>query len=204
MGVDGHGLLFHVLRAHQRLGLDNRSRAALGGLWLGWIGAIEGRLAFGLRRDWLGLLGGLLIVYALIAYPLIGPAVGPRYPAMPTFGLPCPVTIFTVGALLLTLSPVPRSVFIAPAAWGISGCRPALRRHHRRRRDGLPGRSAGEQRLRSKPAGRHPLIRLAIGALGPSTCRRHFRPDGCSYRPFWQDPRLIMWVVGETAIFWCR
>jgi hypothetical protein len=93
----------------------------LGGLWLGWIGGIQSRIAFGLRRDWLGLLGGLLIVHALIAYPLIGLAVGHRYPAMPTFGLPCPVTIFTVGALLLTLSPVPRSVFIAPAVWGLFG-----------------------------------------------------------------------------------
>jgi hypothetical protein len=40
---------------------------------------------------------------------------------MPTFGAPCPITIFTVGMLLLTVSPVPRSVFVAPAVWGLIG-----------------------------------------------------------------------------------
>ena len=89
-----------------------------GGLWLGWVGGITGRIQFGLRKDVRGAIGGLLILYALVAYPLIGLAVGHRYPAMPTFGLPCPVTIFTVGMLLLTTSPVPRSMFVAPALRG--------------------------------------------------------------------------------------
>lgn len=92
-----------------------------GGLWLGWVGGIQGRIQFALRGDLRGSIGGLLIFYALVAYPLIGLAVGHRYPAMPTFGLPCPVTIFTVGMLLLTTSPVPRSVFAAPALWGLFG-----------------------------------------------------------------------------------
>jgi hypothetical protein len=92
-----------------------------GGLWLGWVGGVRGRIQFGLRGDMRGALGGLLVLYALVAYPLIGFAVGHRYPAAPTFGLPCPVTIFTVGMLLLTTSPVPRSVFLAPASWGLLG-----------------------------------------------------------------------------------
>jgi hypothetical protein len=92
-----------------------------GGLWLGWVGGIVGRIRFGVPGAARGMLGALLIFYALVAYPLIGLAVGHRYPAMPTFGLPCPVTIFTVGMLVLTTSPVPRSVFIAPALWGLFG-----------------------------------------------------------------------------------
>jgi hypothetical protein len=92
-----------------------------GGVWLGWVGTIKGQIRFGLRRDWRGALGGLLVFYALVAYPLIGFAVGHRYPAMPTFGMPCPVTIFTVGMLLLTTSQVPRSVFLAPMLWGLFG-----------------------------------------------------------------------------------
>jgi hypothetical protein len=92
-----------------------------GGLWLGWVGGIMGQIQFGPRRDWQGSLGGLLVFYALVAYPLIGFAIGHHYPAMPTFGLPCPVTIFTVGLLLLTTAPVPRSVFLAPALWGMFG-----------------------------------------------------------------------------------
>lgn len=92
-----------------------------GGLWLGWVGGIRGHIQF--RFGWgpRGAIGLVLIFYSLVAYPLIGLAVGHRYPAMPTFGLPCPVTIFTVGLLLLASWPVPRSVFIVPALWGIFG-----------------------------------------------------------------------------------
>jgi hypothetical protein len=92
-----------------------------GGLWLGWAGAVRDRLHFGWPGDLRGAIGSLLVLYALVAYPLIGLAVGHRYPAMPTFGLPCPVTIFTVGVLLLTTAPVPRSVLVAPAVWGLLG-----------------------------------------------------------------------------------
>jgi hypothetical protein len=92
-----------------------------GGLWLGWIGGIRGRLQFGWRGDWRGALGGVLILYALVLYPMIGMALGHTYPAMPTFGLPCPVTILTVGMLMLMTAPVPRSVFIVPALWGVFG-----------------------------------------------------------------------------------
>jgi hypothetical protein len=92
-----------------------------GGLWLGWVGGVQGRIHFSPRVDLRGLIGGVFLFYALIAYPLVGLAVGHRYPAMPTFGLPCPVTIFTVGMLMLTTAPVPRSVFIAPALWGLVG-----------------------------------------------------------------------------------
>jgi hypothetical protein len=92
-----------------------------GGLWLGWVGGFRNRIQFGLRWDLRGAIGILLVFYSLVAYPLIGLAIGHRYPAMPTFGLPCPVTIFTVGALMLTTAPVRRSVFVVPAVWGLFG-----------------------------------------------------------------------------------
>jgi uncharacterized protein DUF6064 len=45
-------------------------------------------------------------------------ATGHRYPEMPMFGVtPCPVTIFTFGLLLLTVRPVPRSLFVIPFVW---------------------------------------------------------------------------------------
>lgn len=40
-------------------------------------------------------IGTALIAYALFLYPFIAMMSGPRYPAMPTFGLPCTTTIFT-------------------------------------------------------------------------------------------------------------
>lgn len=47
-------------------------------------------------------------------------------PALPTFGLPCPTTIFTLGILLFTKPPVPRSVFIVPLLWSAIGTSAAV------------------------------------------------------------------------------
>ena len=60
-----------------------------------------------------------LIFYALIAYPLIGIASGHRYPATPTFGAPCPTTIFTLGWLCLLSAPA--YLLIIPLLWAIIG-----------------------------------------------------------------------------------
>src|SRR5579859_1399733 len=46
---------------------------------------------------------------------------GHRYPAMPTFGLPCPTTIFTLGLLLFVVPPIPKSVFVVPLIWATIG-----------------------------------------------------------------------------------
>lgn len=56
-------------------------------------------------------------MYALILYPLLGHLLGHRYPALPTFGLPCPTTIFTLGLLLFAAPPLPRSAFVVPVLW---------------------------------------------------------------------------------------
>ena len=36
---------------------------------------------------------------------------------MPTFGAPCPTTIFTLGLLLWAEPPVPRGAVVVPALW---------------------------------------------------------------------------------------
>ena len=112
---------FMFFTAISRSGWVIGSVLLAGGLWMVWVGSVKNEIRFQVRGDLRGLVGWLLITYALIAYPLIGFAVGHRFPAMPTFGVPCPVTIFTVGMLMLTASPVPRSVFVAPAVWGLFG-----------------------------------------------------------------------------------
>jgi hypothetical protein len=112
---------FTFFTAISRSGWVIGSVLLAGGIWIGWVGAVKNEIRFQLRGDLRGWVGWMLIVYALIAYPLIGYAVGHRFPAMPTFGAPCPVTIFTVGLLMLAASPVPRSVFVAPAVWGLFG-----------------------------------------------------------------------------------
>ena len=86
-----------------------------------WIGVVQARLAFEPRRDAAGVLGGILVLYALVVYPEIGSALGHSYPAAPTFGLPCPTTIFTFGLLLWARPRVPYSLVIIPALWAVVG-----------------------------------------------------------------------------------
>jgi len=45
---------------------------------------------------------------------------------LPTFGLPCPTTIFTIGLLMFACSPVPRSVFVVPVLWSLVGATAAF------------------------------------------------------------------------------
>lgn len=56
-----------------------------------------------------------------VGYPIIGKATGHSYPATPTFGLPCPTTIFTFCILLMGARPLPRWVLAAPMAWAAIG-----------------------------------------------------------------------------------
>jgi hypothetical protein len=77
------------------------------------------RLQFSLNRY--GVTGMGLIMFALVVYPLLGHWFGHVYPASPTFGLPCPTTIFTFGILLFSYSRIPFIVIIIPATWSIIG-----------------------------------------------------------------------------------
>jgi len=86
--------------------------------WIGW----SGQLAFGQSASPRGALGWSLIAYSMFVYPLLGMAVGASYPAMPMFGIaPCPVTLFTLGVLLLATRRVPRWLLIVPILWAVIG-----------------------------------------------------------------------------------
>ncbi|MDP2124927.1 MAG: DUF6064 family protein [Parvibaculum sp.] len=83
-------------------------------------------LNFGVRGGIRGFAGWTFIVYAAVIYPAIGFAAGHAYPAMPIFGVtPCPVTIFTLGVLILA-SPAPRYLFVIPVLWSLIGGSAAL------------------------------------------------------------------------------
>ncbi len=81
-------------------------------------------MALGL--DGRGLLGTTLIAYALFFYPLISTTLGQLYPATPSFGLPCPLTIFTFGVLTLAVGRVPGHLLVIPSAWALVGISAAL------------------------------------------------------------------------------
>ncbi len=89
-------------------------------------GGFYQRLSFHFKPNLYGIIGASLVLYALIIYPALGYAFGHVYPQSPTFGLPCPTTIFTFGLLLWTDKPVPKSVLIIPFLWSLIGATAAL------------------------------------------------------------------------------
>lgn len=86
-----------------------------------WHGIVRRRLRFAWRSDGRALVGVALIAFALLVYPAWSWLAGHHYPSTPTFGLPCPTTIFTIGLLAFLVSPYPRGVFAAPVAWCLIG-----------------------------------------------------------------------------------
>lgn len=77
---------------------------------------------FARRRDGRTIAGLLLIIFAVLVYPLWGMAAGHRCPAMPMIGIaPCPTTIFTIGILLTGRWAVVRWLLVIPLAWSAIG-----------------------------------------------------------------------------------
>jgi hypothetical protein len=100
--------------------------SAVGAVDFIWQGVIHRRLAFGWHRGLKSAVGVALIIFALAVYPVWSTYAGHPYPAMPTFGLPCPTTIFTLGLLCFATTPTPRSPLIAPSLWSFVGSQAAF------------------------------------------------------------------------------
>jgi hypothetical protein len=97
-----------------------------GGLFA-YEGFIKGRLIFQYPENFQGIAGMILISYALLIYSLVGFFIsGHLFPSAPTFGLPCPTTIFTFGLLLWTKRIFPKYLLIIPLLWTIIGFNAAL------------------------------------------------------------------------------
>lgn len=84
-------------------------------------GVIKSKISFMFRSDKFGITGIILILFALIIYPVLGYTFGHIYPYSPTFGLPCPTTIFSFGILLLSDKKCPVAILIIPFLWSIIG-----------------------------------------------------------------------------------
>lgn len=88
-------------------------------------GLIHRRLVFGTAMRpsrWLGIGLGL---YAL-AYPALNILAGHTYPASPSFGVPCPTAILTVGLMLTVANRPPLAVIVVPVLWALIGGSAAL------------------------------------------------------------------------------
>lgn len=97
-----------------------------GALAFAWYGVWQGRLRIAPGAGLPTRLGWALMAFALAVYPAIGHLVGHRFPMAPTFGLPCPTTIFTLGVLLCTTADLPRRVYAAPLLWSAIGASAAF------------------------------------------------------------------------------
>ena len=89
-------------------------------------GVLKKRLRFNFEPNINGILGVIFIFYALIFYPIIGYALGHKFPASPTFGAPCPTTIFTFGLLMWAREKFAGYLLIIPVSWSLIGISAAL------------------------------------------------------------------------------
>lgn len=86
-----------------------------------YAGIVKDHLSFKYQANIYGIIGAIFLLYALILYPILGHLLGHIYPKSPTFGLPCPTTIFTFGLLLWTDKKIPKYILIIPFLWSIVG-----------------------------------------------------------------------------------
>ncbi len=90
-------------------------------------GVVKSRLSFRLGGDWRSVVGALMIVYAMVIYPVIGFLTGYGYPRYPVFGIaPCPLTIFSLGLFQWSDRKMPLAVVLVPFIWGLMGIMPVL------------------------------------------------------------------------------
>ena len=90
-------------------------------LWVGFKVKPSYQVSFGWKES----IGALFVIYALLLYPACGMMFGHLFPKAPSFGAPCPTTIFTFGVLLWT-SKLPKYMLIIPALWSVVGFTAAL------------------------------------------------------------------------------
>lgn len=84
-----------------------------------WWGVVQARVRFATSRSFWAVLAWIVIAYGLL-YPAINVAQHLTVSRIPTFGVPCPTTIFTAGLLLLGTSQSWR-LSIIPIIWSVIG-----------------------------------------------------------------------------------
>ena len=92
---------------------------AIHGLILLYFGVVKDTVSYTWKPDSRHCLGLLLILFALVVYPIIGILIGRVFPEYPLFGIaPGPVTAFTIGLLLWSDTRPSHPLVIIPIFWG--------------------------------------------------------------------------------------
>jgi len=90
---------------------------AIQGVLFAWLVFRGTRASYRPRSRIAAVIGAVVMLYALVLYPALGYVLGHHYPAAPTFGVPCPTTMFTLGLLVWSSDAVPRWLLVVPLAW---------------------------------------------------------------------------------------
>ena len=93
---------------------------------LAWYGVIRNQVRFAERASFFRHVASWVLIAYALAYPVIAQAEGRVYPHVPTFAVPCPTTILTIGFLLAADQPLPRLVAVIPILWALIGSSAAL------------------------------------------------------------------------------
>jgi len=89
-------------------------------LFLWW--AMSNRsLSLDFRADLRGAVAISMLTYAVVVYPLLSVSFGQSWPSTPTFGVPCPTTIFTLGILTGARAPRTWILAVVPLLWSLVG-----------------------------------------------------------------------------------
>jgi hypothetical protein len=95
------------------------------GITLAARGVFRDDLAFGVRADAYGVVGGVCVLYGMFGYQAIEYLLGRGYPRALLVGLvPCPTAIFTLGVLLWTTRRLPLYVLVIPFLYSLTGVVP--------------------------------------------------------------------------------
>ena len=98
----------------------------VGALLFAWHGVVRRNLQYAFAMNLRAFTGVALVAFSLIVYPVWATLAGHPYPELPTFGLPCPTTIFTIGVLSLASGTSPRAVLVVPIIWSLIGSQAAF------------------------------------------------------------------------------
>lgn len=124
MGIVYHGMFFAEINP---LAKAFAGFSLVGAFVFAWVGGVRRRVQFTRPHGGRVWVGWLLVSYALVVYPAWLQVSGHDYMSSPTFGAPCPTTIFTIGVLSLAASPRPRVLFAVPLVWSLIGGQAAFR-----------------------------------------------------------------------------
>lgn len=123
------GIVYHLIYFSE----INKAAVAFGAMFIFqsllflYFGVVKNKLHFQLKMNVHGITGIILVLFALLLYPTLGFWLGHKYPSSPTFGLPCPTTIFTFGILLFSSQRLSMLILVIPFFWSLIGFSAALK-----------------------------------------------------------------------------